>query len=146
LIVAAFLIPAALVFAGVSIFNHIDDAYAQWGAVDMVIDYMEDHDGEWPVDWDSLAPYFARNNGRVSGWSYSKFRSRVFIDFTADAGALRDLATDSSAIAFDVIHARSLWGRISMTARMQRSVTISVVRTEAAANLRVNKVPGQATR
>lgn len=28
--------------------HRLDDAYAQWGAAEMVIDYMADHDGEWP--------------------------------------------------------------------------------------------------
>ena len=110
LIVAALVVSAVLVFAGVNIFNHIDDAYAQWGAADMVIDYMNDNDGDWPSNWDSLAPYFARNNGRVGGWSYSKFQSHVFIDFTADTETLRDLAVDSPSVPFDVIHARSMWG------------------------------------
>ena len=110
LIVAALVVPAAVVFAGVNIYNHIDDAYAQWGAADMVIDYMNDHDAKWPPDWDSLAPYFAQSNGRVSGWSYSKFQSHVFIDFTSDAETLRKRACDSPTISFDVIHARSVWG------------------------------------
>jgi hypothetical protein len=39
-IAIAVLTPIALVYAGVNIYNGIDDAYAQWGAVDMVIDYM----------------------------------------------------------------------------------------------------------
>ena len=110
LIVAALVVPAAIVFAGINVYNHIDDAYAQWGAADMVIDYMNDHDGKWPPDWDSLAPYFARSNGRVGGWSYAKFQSHVFIDFTADAELLRKRASGSPAIPFDVIHARSMWG------------------------------------
>ena len=104
------LVPAAIIFAGVNIFNHIDDAYAQWGAADMVMDYMDDHNGQWPSDWESLEPYFAKNNGRVSGWSYSKFQSHVFIDFTANADSLRKLSNNSDTIPFDAIHAYSVWG------------------------------------
>jgi hypothetical protein len=46
LIVGALLLPVAIVFAGVNFYNHIDDAYAQWGVAEMVIDFMRDHDGE----------------------------------------------------------------------------------------------------
>jgi hypothetical protein len=110
MIVAALLLPVAIVFAGVNIYNHIDDACAQWGAADMVIDFMRDHDGEWPPDWNALLPSFVRNNGRVSGWSYAKFQSHVFIDFTSDSKTLRHRSIESNSIPFDVIHAKSVWG------------------------------------
>ncbi len=111
LIAVAILLLIALVYVAVNVYNHTDDAYAQWGAANMVIDYMRDHDGDWPPDWDSLARYFAMNNGRVSGWSYADFQSNVFIDFSADADSLRKLAIESDAIQFDVIHATSVWGQ-----------------------------------
>jgi hypothetical protein len=95
---------------GISIYNHVDDAYAQWGAADLVIDYMRDHNGRWPKNWDALKPYFERNNGRVSGWSYSTFQDNVRIDFAADASKLRQLSIESASVPFDVIHATSIWG------------------------------------
>jgi hypothetical protein len=108
-IASAILIPIALVYAGVNIYNGIDDAYAQWGAADMVVAYMRDHDGKWPPDWASLKPYFDQNNGRVGDWSYERFQSHVFIDFAADAMHLRRLSWESDTVVFDVIHATSLW-------------------------------------
>jgi hypothetical protein len=33
-----------------------DDAYALWGAGDMVVKYMEDHGGRWPKGWGDLKP------------------------------------------------------------------------------------------
>ena len=109
-ITIAILIPIALVYIGVNTYNGIEDAYAQWGAADMVVGYMRDHDGKWPPDWDSLKPYFDLNNGRVGGWSYERFQSHVFVDFTANAEHLRRLAKESDTASFDVIHATSLWG------------------------------------
>ncbi len=109
-IVALILIPIALIYAGVNIYNGIDDAYAQRGAADMVIAHMRDHDGQWPTDWESLSPYFDRNNGRVGGWTYDQFQSHVFIDFSADAELLRRLSEESDSVPFDVIHATSVWG------------------------------------
>jgi hypothetical protein len=38
LVAIAVLLPIAIIYAGVNIYNHIDDAYAQWRAADMVID------------------------------------------------------------------------------------------------------------
>jgi hypothetical protein len=34
----------------------IDDAYALWGAGEMVVRYMEEHDGRWPRGWGDLKP------------------------------------------------------------------------------------------
>jgi len=109
-IVLAILVPIALIYAGLKIYEGIDDAYAQWGAADMVVSYMRDHNGTWPPDWHSLKPYFDRSHGRVAGCSYEQFQSRVFIDFGADADHLRKLSSDSDIVPFDVIHATSFWG------------------------------------
>jgi len=109
-IAAVFLLAVGLGVICVRIYEHIDDAYAQWGAAEMVIDYMRDHDEKWPPGWDELSPYFARNNGMVVGWPYTKFQSHVFIDFTADSEQLRRLALESDSVPFDVIHASSVWG------------------------------------
>jgi len=104
-----------IVFAGVGVLivnlNYgVDDAYAQWGASDMVIDYMEDHNGQWPPSWEALRPYFDDSNGRVAGWSYAKYQQRVYIDFSADADALRKQAIASDVVTFDVIHANWSFG------------------------------------
>lgn len=90
-------------------YRRIDDAYAQNGAAEMLIGYMQDHDGKWPADWECLEPYFARNNGLVGGWPYSRFQAAVWIDFGADASRLRKLARGSDSIPFDVVHAKSVW-------------------------------------
>jgi hypothetical protein len=91
----------------------VDDAYAQWGAGDMVIGYMNDHDGEWPRSWDSLSPYFADSNGRVGGWSYQKYQQRIWIDFNADPLELEQQALKSDQATFNVIDAtysNAVWG------------------------------------
>ena len=110
LIVIAIFVPIAIVYAGVNIYSHIDDAYAQWGAADMVIDYMVDHNGDWPKCWSSLQTYFDKNNGRVGGWTFVDFQSHIYIDFGADPTQLSRLSRDSDFVPFDVIHATSIWG------------------------------------
>src|SRR5689334_21253927 len=110
LVLIAIFVPIALVYAAINIYNHIDDAYAQWGAADMVIDYMMDHHGVWPKNWTSVQTYFDKNNGRVGGWSFANFRSHVYIDFDADPNQLSRLSRVSDSVPFDVIHATSIWG------------------------------------
>ena len=88
----------------------LDDAYAQWGAADMVIDYMEDHDGRWPHDWSDLKPYFDAGGSRVSGWSYDKFQQHVWIDFSADPIELHRLSQTATNPSFNVIDSTSIFG------------------------------------
>lgn len=83
----------------------IDDAYALWGAGDMLIDYMETQ-GEWPRSWDDLRPQFDLNNGRVGGWSFAEYQERIRIDFTADPEELRRKSIVSPYASFRVIWAR----------------------------------------
>ena len=82
----------------------IDNAYAQWGAADMVIGYMEKHEGRWPRSWEDLRPQFEAGGGRVGGWSFEKYRSRVWIDWSADPKALEMAAVQCDKPWFDVIH------------------------------------------
>lgn len=88
----------------------LDDAYAQWGAADMVIDFMEDHDGTWPKDWSDLQPYFEASGGRVSGWSYDRFQQHVWIDFSADPNELRKRSQFAKTPPFNVIDSTSFFG------------------------------------
>lgn len=81
----------------------IDDAYAQWGAADLVIIYMDDHDGAWPKSWDALEPYFDKYGCHVSGWSYETFQKHIWIDFTADSTQLKRKAMSANSPIFNVI-------------------------------------------
>jgi hypothetical protein len=49
LIFSAIALPLSLaLFLFINLTWGIDDAYAKWGAADMVIDYMRAHEGRWP--------------------------------------------------------------------------------------------------
>ena len=104
------LLPVLAVFVAVNIYYGIDDAYAQWGAIDMTIDYMETHDGKWPPDWEALRPNFEAGGGRVGGWSFEHFQRRVAVDFHADADELRRKSIESATVPFQVIYARWTFG------------------------------------
>ncbi|MBI5758019.1 MAG: hypothetical protein HZA46_05830 [Planctomycetales bacterium] len=100
------LLPLVVVFFAFNIYWGIDDAYAQWGAADMTIAYMETHEGNWPPDWEALRPNFESGGGRVGGWSFEQFQGRVAIDFNANVNALRQQSIESETAPFRVIHAR----------------------------------------
>ena len=82
----------------------IDNAYAQWGAGEMVVDYMKGHEGRWPKGWEDLRPAFEAGGGRVGGWSFEKYQSRIAIDWSADPSALEAASARSDGPPFDVIH------------------------------------------
>jgi hypothetical protein len=84
----------------------VDDAYVLWGAGEMVVDYMENHDGQWPRGWDDLRSYFEAGGGRVGGWSFEKYQEHVSIRWDVDVAALLATAKASSRPPFRVIAPR----------------------------------------
>ncbi|QDT39366.1 hypothetical protein [Stratiformator vulcanicus] len=102
----------SIVLLGFSVamtFSRLDDSYAQWGAAEMVIYYMEDHDGKWPDGWADLQPYFDAGGSRVSGWSYDTFQQHVWIDFSADPAELHKLSQGATSPPFNVIDSTSVF-------------------------------------
>ncbi len=95
-----------IIFAIVTTVTQIDDAYAQLGAAEMVMDYLGDNEGSWPSGWEDLRPYFEEHNGMVTGWSYEKYQQHIYIDFAADPVELRQQARSPEQATFDVIHAK----------------------------------------
>jgi hypothetical protein len=106
-VVVGALCAGAYVFAAWD--DAIDDGYALLGATEMLVGYMESHDGRWPRGWSDLRPEFEKTNGRVSGWSYEQFQSRIDIDFGADPAALRSASLASPDVTFEVVHAHGLF-------------------------------------
>ena len=101
LLAALLIVPAAVIaFFVLSIDDGTDDAYAAWGAGEMVIDYMNTHSGRWPHDWNDLQPQFQVNNGRVGGWTFSQFQSHIYIDFNVNSEDLRAKAIASRYLPF----------------------------------------------
>ena len=68
-----------------------DDGHAEWDVTRMVIAHMEQNEGSWPQNWDSLKPQYTTGNG----WSFSfhEYPWRVEIDFGANAGHLNPAPT-----------------------------------------------------
>jgi uncharacterized protein len=113
--------------------DSIDGAYAQWGAADIVIDYMEQNGGRWPRSWDDLHPMFDKYNGHVGGWSFEKFCNRIRIDWNADPAALRAAALAHPEPTFDVIGTNA-WGDAKFEGHEPNRILHSYFRSTPAQN------------
>jgi hypothetical protein len=103
LTVAMVLVPA--VYRLVSL-DWLDDAYALWGAGDMVVTYMQEHGDRWPEGWEDLKPYFDAGGRRVGGWSFEQYKQRVAIRWDVDPESLKAIARANPAPTFRAITAR----------------------------------------
>lgn len=102
-VVAVLLVLLPLIWRLVS-FDWLDDAYALWGAGEMVVSYMKDHDDRWPRGWDDLKPYFDASQGRV-GWSFETYQQHVAIQWDVNVAALERTAKSNPRPTFRVITA-----------------------------------------
>ena len=96
-----------VIWVGRSLFSFdFNDGYAQWAAADMVIEYMETHDGHWPPNWEALRKSFESGKGYLVhvGGTFEQFQKRIVIDFQADPEELRRQSLASDDAQFDVIH------------------------------------------
>lgn len=89
--------------------SSIDSAYAQWEAGDVLINYLETHDDQWPRSWDDLEPHYDPDHSMVAGWSFAELRAAIRIDFDADVDALKAASLASDQVTFDVIGGSSFF-------------------------------------
>jgi hypothetical protein len=104
--IVAILMAVLLTVWSILSFDWLDDAYAQWGAGDMVVRYMEEHDGRWLRGWNDLRPYFDVGGGRVGGWSFEQYQQHIVIQWDVDPAVLEAMARANPRPAFRVISAR----------------------------------------
>lgn len=84
------------------------DAYAQLWVVDALKKHMHLNSGEWPRNWEELAPSFsvmARESN--CEWVLDQLRQRVEIDFTANPVELAKVRAVNGTVPFRVIWLRS---------------------------------------
>lgn len=74
-----------LVVALTGLPDTVRDSYAQWRVADMVVQYLEWNDGNWPRCWEDLDE---ARHVIASNWPFEDLRARVEIDFAADPEAL----------------------------------------------------------
>jgi hypothetical protein len=91
-----------IVWRAVSL-DRVNVAYALWGAGDMEVGYLKDHDGQWPRGWGDLKPYFDAGGGRVGGWSYSEYQRHVAIEWDVNTAAIEFAVRTNPRPTFQVI-------------------------------------------
>jgi hypothetical protein len=102
------LLGIAVVAYQVYYFFHVvmPDAYGQWVLADVVIQYMEWHDGAWPRDWNDLQEPFEEHRG-FGYCSLEELRDRLDIDFTANPKELARAEPEEDESPFCVIWLRN---------------------------------------
>ena len=114
LLILAFAVPAVFATYRIISLDWVDDAYVLWGAGEMVVDYMKDHDSHWPRGWEDLKPYFEAGGGRVGGWSFEEYQRHVSIKWDVDPAELRAESRETPRPTFRVIVPREwlagTWG------------------------------------
>ena len=75
------------------------DGYSQHIVVCLLIEFMEENEGKWPENWNSLKPFYERDSKLRSG-SFDELKERIFVDFGADVQRMREesLANDHPAL------------------------------------------------
>ena len=94
--------------------NTIRDGYHQYLAGAIVIDFMDNNDGAWPRDWDSIHPQFKKLSAMQSDDAFENFKQRVLIDFRVDLEELRRKSQLSESPTFNVISAKYTKGFYSL--------------------------------
>lgn len=92
-LMAVVLIVALLCVCGVFLRGLVsapDDAYAMWGAGDLLIEFMIANDGRWPDDWDELDTYLESTSDKSTmGGSVAELEKRILINFDFDPAQAR---------------------------------------------------------
>jgi len=72
-----------------SLRHGIKSAYVEWGVLEMIIDYCEDHEKATPNSMDDLRPYFRQEGNLMAVRSFDDLQGFVLVDFEA-VGSLPD--------------------------------------------------------
>jgi hypothetical protein len=92
------------------------DAYRVWGTGDMLVEYMEANDGQWPQNWDDIRQFMADHPRRYAGVAgFEDVHGHMDIDFTFDPWSVETSSEfEESKPAF-----RATWLRNGKTTRYE---------------------------
>ena len=83
----------------------VPHSYAAWGTGDLLVEFMETHDGRWPREWKELSE--ARDSmlrkGRTVHGNFGQLPSMVKIDWDAKPAELAKLAVAQGETAVRVV-------------------------------------------
>jgi len=101
------IIVAVMVVAGYSVYHVvyvvIPHSYAAWTAGDLLVEYMDTHDGKWPHGWADLHEATSYTNHGLLYWDFAKLSGMEKIDWNANPEALGKLAMAVGPSAVKVV-------------------------------------------
>ena len=106
---AATLAVASVLFIGYAIFHLVQvvipHSYAAWETGDLMLTYLETHDGRWPRGWEDLREASAtlRQRGRPIYRAFDELPRIVRIDWSVDPQALARLALSNGNYRLKVV-------------------------------------------
>jgi hypothetical protein len=84
----------------------VGDAYRVWGTGDLVVDFMNTNNQQWPQSWSELESHYDNSNGNFPGiLDFSDVQDHMQIDFSFDPTTV-DLSNDDLDPPF-----RAIWLR-----------------------------------
>src|SRR6187549_1193502 len=99
----------------------IHDAYCIDRASAMVIQFMDDNDGNYPRSWNDLRPSLEKLRGHDNSFSFEEIQLRVEIDFAAHP---RDKVGDDTRRFVWLKSGRHVsWGKPDPSERIQARIT-----------------------
>lgn len=109
LLAVAALALVTILFIGYSIFRVVQvvipHSYAAWETGDLMLAYLETHDGRWPRGWEDLreADAILRQRGRPIYCAFDQLPGIVKIDWSVDPEALARLAVSNTNFRLKVV-------------------------------------------
>jgi hypothetical protein len=67
---------------------------------------MEENEGKWPENWNSLTPLYDRDFPDFRPGVFDELKRRIFVDFGADVEKMREESLANDKPAFRVVFAK----------------------------------------
>jgi hypothetical protein len=83
----------------------IPNSYAAWTTGDLIVEYIDTHEGKWPRGWDDLrvAKQSLERRSQPVYYAFQKLPQMIKVDWSADPTALAKLEARSNEVPFEVV-------------------------------------------
>lgn len=106
LVFAVALLIAAIQHVSRQLIAKVRDGYSQQVVAVLLIKFMEENEGKWPKNWNSLEPIYRRDLKSLNPGVFEELKQRIFVDFSADIERMRRDSLTSEKPAFRVVSAK----------------------------------------
>lgn len=83
----------------------IPNSYAAWSTGDLIVEYIDTHEGKWPRSWDDLriAEQSLERRGQPVYYDFQKLPQMIEVDWNANPVVLAKLQARSNEVPFEVV-------------------------------------------